>query len=81
MNRPVYPVPFADARRGMDTMIGTNIQPLADLTMGCLCRAYWGGYFRASLALAMCGLHWQWIKVCVWVNPPHDDDDTQVGGR
>lgn len=66
MTRPVYPVPFNDALRGAPTLFATGIQPITDLSMSCLVRAYYGGYFRAAWAIFCRGMHWQWIKVRVF---------------
>ena len=63
--RPVYPVPFAMAARGLPTLQKTDIQYLRDLNMRCLVRAYYGGHFRAALAFFRAGVAARWLDVHV----------------
>ena len=63
--RPVYPVPFADAMRGLPTLHAVGNVVLSDLSMRCLVRAYYGGFFRAALALFHAGVSDRWMTVCV----------------
>lgn len=63
--RPVYPVPFFDALRSSAVMQGRGIPAISDLNMQCLCRAYYGGYTRAALAMVQCGLRSAWLNVRV----------------
>lgn len=63
--RPVYPVPFADAMRGLPTMYGSGIQACRDMAMRCLVRSYYGGWTRATLACIRAGLSSKWLSVHV----------------
>ena len=63
--RPVYPVPFHDALRSSAVMQGRGIPAVSDLNMQCLCRAYYGSYTGAALAMVRCGLRSVWLNVRV----------------
>ena len=63
--RPVYPVPFFDALRSSAAMQGRGIPAISDLNMQCLCRAYYGGYAKAALAMVLCGVRRAWLTVRV----------------
>lgn len=65
--RPVYPLPFADAMRGLPTLHAVGNVALSDLSMRCLARAYYGGFFRAAIALAKAGVADRWMTACVRV--------------
>lgn len=63
--RPVYPVPFNDALRSSEVMQGRGIPAISDLNMQCLCRAYYGSYLKAALAMVGCGIRSVWLTVRV----------------
>ena len=63
--RPVFAVPFTDALRSAPLLHGRGIQAISDLNMQCLCRAYYGGYRKAALAMVVCGIRSAWLTVRV----------------
>lgn len=63
--RPVYPVPFANAMRGLPTMYASGIPACRDLSMRCLIRSYYGGWTRATLACIRAGLADVWLSLRV----------------
>jgi hypothetical protein len=69
--RPVYPVPYEAAMKGLPTLYhSVNVQFLRDLSMRCLIRGYFGGYFRAALWAAWWGIEDRWqsakMTVVIW---------------
>lgn len=66
--RPVHPVPWNDAMRGLKLYSEISApEPVVRLTLDCACRAFYGNYFKAAWALFVHGIENERIRVVVGV--------------
>lgn len=73
---PVYPVPWENSMRALHTLQDKNIksEALWELSLHCLVRAWYGGYWRAAFGVTRYAARQVWrsfrvsmlIVVCRW---------------